>query len=141
MSIETAVLLRMIGYVLFLVLPMFVPFFKGLCRKPFKVLTRYTLCVVLMYLALAAPVYNLNYQLDLVVAQMDRDGNGSISPVEEATWTETEIKARKMRVADGGRNVFGYALAPYLALTYSAIVFLMTYLSIWLFGKIKTRVF
>ncbi|WP_157576646.1 hypothetical protein [Pseudoalteromonas rubra] len=139
MSVETAVLLRMVGYLIFLVLPMIMLFIKGFSRKPLPILTKYVLSVVLMYLVIVVPLYNLNSQLDLIVVQLDRDRNGSISLVEESTWTEEEIKARKMRVADGGRNVVGYLLTPYLAAAYSAVVFLFSYLCIWFFRKIKVR--
>ncbi|AZZ98324.1 hypothetical protein [Pseudoalteromonas sp. R3] len=139
MSIESATLLIKVGGVPFLVMPIFILFFKGVSLKPLQVLTKYLVCVVFMYLVVAASLYNLNYQLDLIVVQLDRDGDGSISLVEESTWTEEEIKARKMRVADGGRNVVGYLLTPYLAAAYSAVVFLFSYLCIWFFKKIKVR--
>lgn len=139
MSVETAVLLRMIGYLFFLVLPMVMLFFKGFSRKPLPILTKYVLSVVLMYLVIVVPLYNLNYQLDLVVAQLDRDGDRFISPSEKATWTEAESRASKMFIADGGRNVVGYLLTPYLAAAYSAVVFLFSYLCIWFFRKIKVR--
>ena len=122
-SIETATYLQLIGYLLFIVTPIVFFFSKGLSRKPHFVLMAYLASVLTMYMLIAAPLANLNGQLDLISQSLDRDGDGVFSPEEEASWTDSEKRAYDMHIADGARNVFGYLLSPLFASLYAAVIF------------------
>lgn len=139
MSIDTAIQLRIIGYVLFLVVPFVFLYLKGFSRKPFHVLVKVVLSVVAMYLAIVVPLGNLNHQLDSIVRSLDRDGDGLISQAEMATWTEQEKRANEMWVGDGARNVFGYLVAPIFATAYTATIFGVFYFGYWLVRKFRNR--
>ncbi len=92
-----------------------------------------------MFVVIVVPLENLNYQLDLVVHSLDRNGDGSVSPKEEATWTDEEKRANEMWGADGARNVFGYIVFPIFGAIYTAAIFSLLYAGYWLVCKFKNR--
>ena len=139
MSIDTAINFRIFGYVIFLLAPFFAFFIKGISRKLLSISIKYLLTISVMYLFIVGPLFNLSYQLDSIVIQLDRDGDGFISHHEEATWTVSEVRAHKMWVGDGARNVFGYLISPIFASVYAAIIFIVLYVGYWFVGKIRKR--
>lgn len=93
--------------------------------------------MVSMYLFIAVPVANLNYQLDTLVQALDRNDDGLISPDEEITWSDTAKRADYLWAADGGRNVFGYLLSPIFAAVYTTGIFAVFYLAGGFMRKLK----
>ena len=139
MTVDTAIKLQLAGYILFMLTPFVSLYIKGVSRKHHSVLLKYLASIFAMYALVSVPLANLNYQLDVVVQSLDRDGNGFFSPEEEEAWTAEEARAYGIYLGDGGRNVFGYLVSPIFASAYTAAIFLMFYGSCWLVGKIKNR--
>ena len=95
-------------------------------RKKFKRL-KYLLFVVtissfLMSGAVAARTVHLKWQLEQQTRPMDRNGDGVLSPDEEATWTPEEKRASLRRFSDSGRIVFAAIIFPAFSVIYSLLV-------------------
>ena len=131
MDIDTAIYLRLFGYIGFLITPFVFLFISGVSRRFVAVLIKYALSIIVMYLFIVVPLYNLNYQLDHIVESLDRNQDGWVTPDEKATWTSEEIRARDKWVGDGARNVFGYFVSPIFASIYCAMLFGVFYAVRW----------
>lgn len=92
-----------------------------------------------MYLLIIIPLYNLNSVLDEQVLLLDRNADGIVTSDEEKSWTEEDHRVSRMWAADGGRNVFGYLVSPIFATVYTCLIYMVLYVSNWLFHKVKSQ--
>lgn len=59
--------------------------------------------------------------LETKITPLDRNGDGSWSDYEIATWSEEDHKNMDSYIGDGGRNVFAAIIFPMFSLAYSFI--------------------
>ena len=70
--------------------------------------------------------------LEAKIAPLDRNGDGSWSDDEIATWSEEDHKYMDSYIGDGGRNVFAAIIFPVFSLAYSFIVASIYWLVIYI---------
>lgn len=110
-------------YILLLVLPVILSY---VVRKKLQGVGGYFLTAIFSALLMTSTVVytwlNFEVKLEEKVAVLDRDGDGSWSKEEKATWTLEEKSDLDVFMGDGGRNVFAAIIFPIFSVVYSALV-------------------